>query len=782
MPVSGQRTGGRPGLACGIWPFPALNRKPPLLRETKVVGAVTSENLIRYNCPAALNFKATIYYVYGKLTNSNREVEISFEKLTDFGTTSDARADLAKRYTQSTGSSEMADADGIKWIVLRRNYDSMIRLLSTTVPFDVTPATFSGKVNLVKTEVDEILPIYPIDAIKFVNPDGVLHNKPWLSEITMEKGDTNYAGDYNLRALNKFGADFYTFYKANGSYVFLDKDGNDITETGNDVIKPVKDPVSGQVKFTAVGEGTAYLRYKIKDGIYKTASMAASNTPKDFIDDSEIPHPAMLQINVQDTGHTHTWLKPKYTWSEDHTTCTAYRKCKYDDTHMMQETSDAESEETKAPTCTEDGIVTYTAKFDTDGFETQTTTAKVAALGHNPGEAVKENEVAATCEKEGGYDEVVYCQTCKKEVSRDHKTIQAIGHNWSEWEVTKEATEEEEGQERRICQNDSSHVETQTIPVLEHVHKLVKTDKKEATCSETGNIEYYTCSGCGKLFSDAERKNEITQEDTIVPKKDHTPVIDKAVPATTSSTGLTEGSHCSVCGETIVQQQVTPKLTKPEGDKGDVNDPTSVASVEKAIANNKKDGDIKGSTFGLLQLRAKKVSNKAVRLTWTKVKGADGYIIYGNRCNTGGKKYPYKVLKVLKGNTWKKSGLKKGTYYKFMAVAYKKVNGSQKVLASSKTIHVATSGGKVGNYKAVRVNKKAVKLKKGKTFRIKAKPIPESRKRKVKKHRAVCYESSNPGIASVSKKGIVKAKKKGSCFVYVYSQSGTFAKVKVTVK
>ena len=117
-----------------------------------------------------------------------------------------------------------------------------------------------------------------------------------------------------------------------------------------------------------------------------------------------------------------------------------------------------------------------------------------------------------------------------------------------------------------------------------------------------------------------------------------------------------------------------------------------------------------------------------------------------------------------------------------MAVAYKKVNGSQKILASSKTIHVATSGGKVGNYKAVRVNKKAVKLKKGKTFRIKAKQVPESRKRKVRKHRAVSFESSNPAVAVVSKSGKVKGKRRGACYIYVYSQSGTFAKVKTKVK
>ena len=42
--------------------------------------------------------------------------------------------------------------------------------------------------------------------------------------------------------------------------------------------------------------------------------------------------------------------------------------------------------------------------------------------------------------------------------------------------------------------------------------------------------------------------------------KEHTIVTDPAVPATCTKTGLTEGSHCSVCGEVIEEQQETPVL------------------------------------------------------------------------------------------------------------------------------------------------------------------------------------------------------------------------------
>ena len=101
-------------------------------------------------------------------------------------------------------------------------------------------------------------------------------------------------------------------------------------------------------------------------------------------------------------------------------------------------------------------------------------------------------------------------------------------------------------------------------------------------------------------------------------------------------------------------------------------------------------------------------------------------------------------------------------------------------------IHVATKGGKVGNHKKVTVKKsvikKAKKLKAGKSLKLKAKAVPQSKKRKVKKHVAVRYESTNTNIVTVSKKGVVKAKAKGTCHVYAYAQDGVFKKIKITVK
>ena len=85
---------------------------------------------------------------------------------------------------------------------------------------------------------------------------------------------------------------------------------------------------------------------------------------------------------------------------------------------------------------------------------------------HTPGETVIENNVPATCTEAGGYDEVVYCTVCPAEISRNHVTVPAPGHAWGEWEVVKQATVDETGLMRRVCQNNAEHVEEQIIPKL----------------------------------------------------------------------------------------------------------------------------------------------------------------------------------------------------------------------------------------------------------------------------------------------------------------------------
>lgn len=97
-----------------------------------------------------------------------------------------------------------------------------------------------------------------------------------------------------------------------------------------------------------------------------------------------------------------------------------------------------------------------------------------------------------------------------------------------------------------------------------HIHTMETIVSKKPTCTEAGNIEYWHCLDCAKFYSDVNGLNQILLEETIIPAKGHTPVIDKAVAATYDATGLTEGSHCGECNTVLVKQDVIPKLERTE--------------------------------------------------------------------------------------------------------------------------------------------------------------------------------------------------------------------------
>lgn len=108
----------------------------------------------------------------------------------------------------------------------------------------------------------------------------------------------------------------------------------------------------------------------------------------------------------------------------------------------------------------------------------------------------------------------------------------------------------------RLILRASVKLETLTAPHVEHMWDDGVVTKK-ATCTAKGQM-LYTCTVCG------ETKTKETN------KTAHTEVKDPAVAATCQKEGKTAGSHCSVCGTIIKEQEATPK-TDHKWDKGTVS-------------------------------------------------------------------------------------------------------------------------------------------------------------------------------------------------------------------
>ena len=207
----------------------------------------------------------------------------------------------------------------------------------------------------------------------------------------------------------------------------------------------------------------------------------------------------------------------------------------------------------------------------------------------------------------------------------------------------------------------------------------------------------------------------------------------------------------------------------------------TVKILDKPVINKTKG-------FGRLKVRSVNQTKTSITLEWSKLDGVDGYLVYGNRCNTSTKTYKYKKLATItNGRTWTHKNLKKGTFYKYIVKAYKIVDGKKVVTDTSASIHVITQGSKYGIARSVSVtkigNKKNVSkitLKKGKTAQITVKEIKKDKK--IRHHRNLCYESSNTAVATVTPEGLIQAVGKGTCTIWVYTQNGVYKALTVTVK
>ena len=131
------------------------------------------------------------------------------------------------------------------------------------------------------------------------------------------------------------------------------------------------------------------------------------------------------------------------------------------------------------------------------------------------------------------------CTLCQK---KEYKEIPLVEHTFGEWQTTVKPTCTEGGEMKRSCSVCGAE-ETKTIDALGHDYSEQWTVDEEADCVNDGSKSRH-CSRC-------DAKTDVT----VIEAKGHTEVVDKAVAATCTADGYTEGKHCSVCNAVIVAQE-----------------------------------------------------------------------------------------------------------------------------------------------------------------------------------------------------------------------------------
>ena len=160
-----------------------------------------------------------------------------------------------------------------------------------------------------------------------------------------------------------------------------------------------------------------------------------------------------------------------------------------------------------------------------------------------------------------------------------------ITHNFGAWTVTKAATCTESGISTRKCSVCGTK-ETMIVPSLGH--SMTATAGKAATCTEAGHSAYWSCSRCGKFFSDAAGKTEIAKDSWIINALGHDVGTRGAVAATCYISGHEADTYCKRCGMVITAGATIPATGKHTY----VNGVCTVCGVKNPTANVKGD-DIK---------------------------------------------------------------------------------------------------------------------------------------------------------------------------------------------
>ncbi len=390
---------------------------------------------------------------------------------------------------------------------------------------------------------------------------------------------------------------------------------------------------------------------------------------------------------------------------------------------------------TKSATCTEAGVETFTCTCGDSYTET------IAKLGHNYSSSYTVDK-AATCTTAGSKSK--HCSRCSATTSVT--AIPATGHSYGSYKTTKAATCTSNGSKQRTC-SVCKNVETSSIAKLGHSYSSSYTVDKAATCTTAGSKSKH-CSRCSATTSvtaipatghsygsyktvkaatcTANGSKQRTcsacgnAETVSIAKLGHN------YKTTTTKATLTKNGKvvvkCTVCGSVksntkiyypktiklsatsytyngkVQTPSVTVKDSKGNVLKKDIDYTVKYESGRKATGTYtvtvKFKGNYEGTkklTFTIAPKATSKISvtstTSAIKLTWKKVTGADGYVIY--QYNTKTKKYD-KIKTIKSGTTvsYKIKKLKAGTKYKFLIKAYTKDDGT--IWGKSATIQTAT--------------------------------------------------------------------------------------------
>ena len=399
-------------------------------------------------------------------------------------------------------------------------------------------------------------------------------------------------------------------------------------------------------------------------------------------------------------------------------------------------------------TCTEEGEKKFTCSICGDEK-----TEKVSATGHQHTEI--RNKKEATC-KETGYSGDTWCKDCGKKILSGQTIAKTENHSWDAGKVTTKATCTEEGEKTFTC-SICGDEKTEKVSATGHQHTEIR-NKKEATCKEEGYSGDTWCKDCGKKILSGQaiaktedhswNQGEITKEPTCKEKGEKTFTCSICGNTKTEKVSTTDHQHMEI------RNQKNPTC-KEAGYSGD----TYCADCGVKISSGKTIAKTKNHNWDGGVITTEPTCTERGEKTFT-------CTICGNtdtkKVNATG--HSYGAYKVVKEPTNKRKGLKSKTCSVCGKIVYEgipKTNSSP--TDSSETNPDQNPQTSQKTTRKIKLNRRKLTLKKGKSFRLKVTLTPADSQDKI------TYKTSNKKIATVSKTGKIKAKKKGKVKITVIS-------------
>ena len=459
---------------------------------------------------------------------------------------------------------------------------------------------------------------------------------------------------------------------------------------------------------------------------------------------------------VSATGHQHTEIRNKKEATCKETGYSGDTWCKDCGKKILSGQTIAKTENhswdagkvTTKATCTEEGEKTFTCSICGDKK-----TEKISATGHQHTEI--RNKKEATC-KETGYSGDTWCKDCGKKILSGQTIAKTDNHSWDAGKVTTKATCTEEGEKTFTC-SICGDEKTEKVSATGHQHTEIR-NKKESTCKEEGYSGDTWCKDCGKKILSGQaiaktedhswNQGEITKEPTCKEEGEKTFTCTICGNTKTEKVSTTDHQHMEI------RNQKNPTC-KEAGYSGDTycTDCGVKISSGQTIAKTKNhnwDGGVITTEPTCTERGEKTFTCTICGNTDTKKVNATGH--------------SYGAYKVVKEPTNKRKGLKSKTCSVCGKIVYEgipKTNSSP--TDSSETNPDQNPQTSQKTTRKIKLNRRKLTLKKGKSFRLKVTLTPADSQDKI------TYKTSNKKIATVSKTGKIKAKKKGKVKITVIS-------------